>query len=94
MATSPGADHVINASKEDPTNDNPLKNYFTSLSKVELLQTDLVLPAHLQIFNNLQQRVMEMRYHHENRLCELKTVIDGKPLNVYQVASRLSWSQP
>lgn len=70
---------------------NPLKHYLVSLDKVAGLSVDLVLPGHRRLITNHDARIAELKAHHARRLNEVLTLLDGTPLNAFQVASRMSW---
>jgi glyoxylase-like metal-dependent hydrolase (beta-lactamase superfamily II) len=66
---------------------NPLKHYLASLDKVAGLQVDLVLPGHRRLIRNHGARIAELKQHHAHRLNEVLTILEGAPLNAFQVAS-------
>ena len=70
---------------------NPLKYYLASLDKVAGLQVDLVLPGHRRLIRNHGARIAELKQHHAHRLTEVLTILEGAPLNAFQVASRMTW---
>jgi glyoxylase-like metal-dependent hydrolase (beta-lactamase superfamily II) len=70
---------------------NPLKHYLTSLDKVAGLQVDLILPGHRRLIENHNTRIEELKQHHVHRLNEVLTILEGGPLNPFQVASRMTW---
>lgn len=70
---------------------NPLKHYLASLDKVAGLQVDLVLPGHRRLIKQQNTRIEELKRHHIHRLNEVLTILEGKPLNAFQVASRMTW---
>ncbi len=70
---------------------NPLKEYLASLDKVDALEIDLVLPGHRQIFKNCRERIDELRSHHQQRLNEVLSILEGGGKNAYEVASRMRW---
>jgi len=70
---------------------NPLKHYLASLDKVAGLQVDLVLPGHRRLIRNHGARIAELKQHHAHRLTEVLTILEGGPLNAFQVASRMTW---
>ncbi|ABL89026.1 beta-lactamase domain protein [Pyrobaculum islandicum DSM 4184] len=67
---------------------NPLKEYLSSLKKVDLKTRGF--PAHGDEIPNLSARVSELLKHHERRLNEILKVLQ-EPLTTYQVAKRISW---
>ena len=70
---------------------NPLKHYLASLDKVAGLPVDLVLPGHRRLIRNHGARIAELKQHHAQRLDEVLTILEGAPLNAFQVASRMTW---
>ncbi len=72
-------------------NDNPLAEYIESLDKVNKLDVALALPAHRSTVPDLKARIAEIKHHHDVRLCEILSILDGKGMNTYQIASRMHW---
>lgn len=70
---------------------NPLKEYLASLDKVYGLDIELVLPGHRGIFRNCRERINELKYHHQNRLDEILSLLEKGSRNAYETASRMSW---
>jgi len=70
---------------------NPLKHYLSSLDKVAGLQVDLVLTGHRRLISNHRGRIEELKKHHAQRLAEVLTILDGRALTAFEVASRMSW---
>jgi glyoxylase-like metal-dependent hydrolase (beta-lactamase superfamily II) len=70
---------------------NPLKEYLASLDKVYQLDVELVLPGHGPVFRNCKERTNELRYHHEERLGEVLSLLDKRGITAYETASRMSW---
>ena len=70
---------------------NPLKEYLASLDKIEALEIDLALPGHREIFKNCRERIDELRSHHEERLTEIRSILESGDKNAYEVASRIRW---
>ena len=70
---------------------NPLKHYLASLDKVAGLQVALILPGHRRLIKNHNTRIEELKQHHAHRLNEVLTILEGEPLNAFQVASRMTW---
>ena len=71
--------------------ENPLADYLASLDKVYKLDVHLVLPGHRRPFNNLKERVSELKRHHEVRANEAFEIVKREKLNAYQVSSRMTW---
>jgi glyoxylase-like metal-dependent hydrolase (beta-lactamase superfamily II) len=70
---------------------NPLKEYLSSLDKVYNLDVELVLPGHRSIFTNHRERIRELREHHRIRLEEVTSILKGGRQNAFQVASQMTW---
>ena len=70
---------------------NPLKEYLASLDKVYQLDIELLLPGHGPVFRNCKERINELRYHHEERLGEVLSLLEKKGMTAFETASRMSW---
>jgi glyoxylase-like metal-dependent hydrolase (beta-lactamase superfamily II) len=70
---------------------NPLKEYLASLDKVYGLDIELVLPGHRSIFRNCKERIQELKYHHQERLDEIISILEKGSQNAFQIASQMSW---
>ena len=87
------ADHVLdkitpNISLWPGCRPNPLKDYFSSLNKIDELDIKLVLPAHGAVIHQIQERISEIRLHHEKRLNQMFSLAkDGQ--TAYKIASEL-----
>lgn len=73
-------------------NTNPLEDYLESLGKVEKLDVKLVLPAHERSFQNLSDRVEQLRNHHKQRLKEILNHLSAGSLTPYDLASKIQWN--
>ena len=73
------------------TNENPLKDYMSSLDKVAALDINLVLPGHRGLFKNYKERIRELKIHHEERAREVISILQESPKNAYEVASQMTW---
>ena len=72
---------------------NPLGDYLDSLDTVQNLDVDLVLPAHGAIFRDMRSRIEQIRVHHEKRIEEILTALDGMDKKTaWELARRVSWS--
>ena len=73
---------------------DPLGQYLKSLDKILAYDIKTVFPGHRGLSNKtLEQRVHEIRDHHERRLNEIREVLREHPdANAYEVASHLTWS--
>lgn len=70
---------------------NPLGSFLDSLSKIEPLPVNLVLPGHRRIFTDCQGRIAELKQHHQHRLEEAFSILSNGPLTAYQVAGQMTW---
>jgi glyoxylase-like metal-dependent hydrolase (beta-lactamase superfamily II) len=61
------------------SNDNPLKDYLSSLAALEGLDMELVLPGHGRPFRNGRQRIREtIEHHHQENLNILSILREGR----------------
>ena len=92
-------DHVLprispNISFHDSSAPNPLADYLNSLAKVEKLECDEVLPGHEWRFSGLNERVKELRSHHDARLGEVRMVLsEDEYMTCWELATHLTWSR-
>jgi len=70
---------------------DPLRDYLTSLEKLKGLPVDLVLPAHEHVLRGLDERIEELKRHHEFRCGEIKDTLKEGELTVLKISSRISW---
>jgi len=89
-------DHVLpsitpNVSYHVQSGDNPLGDYLYALQKLRNLPVKRILPAHGQIFNNLQRRIQEIVDHHNRRKGEVQQAIAKEPHNAYEISSQITW---
>jgi glyoxylase-like metal-dependent hydrolase (beta-lactamase superfamily II) len=70
---------------------DPLGDYLDSLTKIEDLDVNIVLPAHEWTFKNLKERIKELRIHHTKRLQEMKNALIGKEKTVYGIGRNVHW---
>ena len=70
---------------------NPLKEYLSSLDKVDAFDIELVLPGHRSVFRNCTERIQELKDHHQKRLDEIITILEKGSQNAFQVASQMNW---
>lgn len=59
-------------------NENPLKEYLSSLDKVSALDIDVVLPGHRALFKNPKNRIEEIKDHHRQRNNEVLAHTAGR----------------
>jgi len=70
---------------------NPLKDYLSSLDKVNDLDIELVLPGHRRLITDHKRRIAQLKAHHRKRLGEVLGILTGKPQTAYEVASQMTW---
>ena len=70
---------------------DPLGDYLKSLDRIMALDVDLVLPGHRGLIRDCRGRIQELKKHHELRLAEVHTVLEGGEFTAYEVAARMSW---
>jgi glyoxylase-like metal-dependent hydrolase (beta-lactamase superfamily II) len=93
-------DHVLprispNISTTHHGDEDPLRDYLASLSKVAGTEPPEVLPAHEWRFRGLAERTQQLAAHHEHRLAELLSAIAANPGSTpWQLAAHLTWSRP
>ena len=71
--------------------EDPLKNYLSSLDKVLELEVELVLPGHRRRFTDCRERILELKAHHRNRIDEVMEIIGRDSNNAYGTASFMTW---
>lgn len=67
---------------------NPLASYLQSLEKVRKLDADLVIPSHGKPFHGANDRIDEIKAHHEERLEQTSEAI-GEGAFVYNICKKL-----
>lgn len=92
-------DHILpvitpNISYHVQSGDNPLGDFINSLNKLRKLPAVQVLPAHEQIFTNLQERIEQIKEHHEQRKEEIRNAIRKDPHNAWFISAQLTWNIP
>lgn len=70
---------------------DPLRDYLTSLDKVNDLDIELVLPGHRRLITDHKGRIAELKEHHRKRLEEVLGILTDEPQTAYEVASRMTW---
>jgi len=70
---------------------NPLKLYLASLSRIFTLEADLVLPGHRKLIYNHRDRIEQLRNHHSQRLDEILAILEKESMSAFQVAARMRW---
>ena len=72
---------------------DPLGDYLRSLLKLEGYDADEVLPAHEHRFVGLDERLEELRLHHEGRFAEVLEGLGEGLTTAWEIAGRMSWSR-
>jgi glyoxylase-like metal-dependent hydrolase (beta-lactamase superfamily II) len=70
---------------------NPLDEYLESLTEIARLDVGIVLPGHRSVFQDMRERIGELREHHRERAEEVARILKGRPGTAYEVASKMSW---
>jgi glyoxylase-like metal-dependent hydrolase (beta-lactamase superfamily II) len=70
---------------------DPLAEYMVSLGKVYEFDIELVLPGHRSIFGTHRQRIQELRDHHQKRIEEILSILEGGIKSAFEVASQMNW---
>lgn len=87
------ADHILpkitpNISYWFHGHENPLASYLSSLEKIKKLDAGFVIPSHGKPFYGANERIAELKKHHDERLDETKEAL-AEPSTVYQICERL-----
>lgn len=69
-------------------NPDPLDAYLQSLDKIKKLDADLVIPSHGKPFHGANERIEQIKSHHDDRLAETIDAIQ-QPGTVYEVCGKL-----
>jgi glyoxylase-like metal-dependent hydrolase (beta-lactamase superfamily II) len=70
-------------------NDNPLKDYLSSLAALDGLDIELVLPGHGRPFRNSKRRIREtIEHHHQENLNILSILREGRK-TAYEISSHI-----
>lgn len=75
---------------------DPLADYLGSLSLLDDLDVEVVLPAHEQRFTDLRGRLDQLEKHHRTRLLEIRQILDARrsSMTAWEVAQEMRWSRP
>jgi len=91
-------DHVLptitpNVSLTPNYEGDPLGDYLSSIEAVgKLNPVSQVLPSHEFVFENLHERLVEIKRHHKERLEDtLHALKSPKAVSAFEVASKLHW---
>ncbi|HXG17844.1 MAG TPA: MBL fold metallo-hydrolase [Methylomirabilota bacterium] len=66
--------------------DNPLQDFLHSQQKVQLLDVELVLPAHGAVFKDHRYRAQQIIQHHKYRLQEIQDAARGRARTARDIA--------
>jgi glyoxylase-like metal-dependent hydrolase (beta-lactamase superfamily II) len=85
------ADHLLlgitpNIGLWPESKSNPLASYLKSLESMLGLGADLILPGHGPVFHDLDGRIGELMFHHEERLETMRREISDRPKTPYEVS--------
>ncbi|MBN1367606.1 MAG: MBL fold metallo-hydrolase [Dehalococcoidales bacterium] len=72
--------------------DNPLRDYMDSLSRIEDLEVNQILPGHEGPFVNPKRRINELRAHHFERLKSIRIKLMSGPNTAYEIAESIKWA--
>jgi glyoxylase-like metal-dependent hydrolase (beta-lactamase superfamily II) len=70
---------------------NSLRRYLANLEKVYMLEVNLVLPGHRNLWDNHRERIMELQEHHRNRLNEALFAMEDGEKTAWEVAPYITW---
>jgi hypothetical protein len=70
-----------------------LGDYLRSLDKLEPYDAAEVLPAHEHRFVGLQDRLEQLRQHHDDRFAEVLEAIRTGATSTWDIAGRMRWSR-
>jgi glyoxylase-like metal-dependent hydrolase (beta-lactamase superfamily II) len=70
-------------------NDNPLKDYLSSLAALDGLDIELVLPGHGRPFRNGEQRVRETIEHHHQESMNILSILREGRKTAYELSSHI-----
>jgi len=63
-----------------------LAHYLRSLDVISDLNPKIILPAHQDIIYNPQERIQEIKAHHEKRLQDILSLIENKPMTPFEIS--------
>jgi glyoxylase-like metal-dependent hydrolase (beta-lactamase superfamily II) len=67
----------------------PLERYVASLRGLRGLGVDLIFPGHGPLFHDLDGRIDELLWHHEERLSVMHSAFDGRSASPFEIARRV-----
>jgi glyoxylase-like metal-dependent hydrolase (beta-lactamase superfamily II) len=83
-----------NVNLNPQTEPDPLGDYLESLDKLANYDALEALPAHEWRFVGHQERLREIRAHHEQRFLEVIAAVRAGYDTAWEVAPRMDWSRP
>ena len=72
--------------------DNPLGDYMETLSGLETLEADWVMPGHGRPFRDHREWIAVTRHHHERRCETILEALWDRPINAYEIAGSV-WGE-
>lgn len=75
-----------------PSLPNSLASYMRSLEAVRKYPVRMTLTGHRENEGGFKERIDQLLEHHRDRLSEVCVILSERPLNGYEVASRMKWS--
>lgn len=87
-------DHILlkitpNIGRWTYTAPRPLERYLDSIKRLKGLDVDLIFPGHGPLFHDLDRRIDELVFHHEERLSVMHAAFDGELATPFEVARRV-----
>ena len=70
---------------------DPMGDQIKSLEMLLKIEIDVVYPAHERIIKNPEKRIRELIDHYKERIEEVYTILEEKPMGVVEIASRVTW---
>ncbi|MEM2107330.1 MAG: MBL fold metallo-hydrolase [Candidatus Bathyarchaeia archaeon] len=70
---------------------NPLEKYLDSLDKILGFEVELALPGHRSLIRDFEGRIFELKNHHQERLKEILSLLDGDGKDAFRIASEMKW---
>ncbi|MBI3978086.1 MAG: MBL fold metallo-hydrolase [Chloroflexi bacterium] len=91
-------DHVLphetpNVSARPTLPPNPLGRYVDSLRRLQPLDVRKALPAHGDVFTNVQSILAHLISHHDVRLADVLAALQSGPRSTFEVAAAIPWVQ-
>lgn len=90
-----GGDHILDSITPNIAfwgfDEDILAVYFNSLKKIYDYNIDFLFPAHRNIIKDHKTRIKELLAHHNERLEEIKEIIQNENMTVRDVASKMHW---